>query len=114
MGVSSKPSKPVPPYYAVIFTSMRTPQDEDYRVTAQQMLELAAGQSGFLGAESVREEGGFGITVSYWASLEAIQEWKAVAKHQIAQQLGRERWYQHYQVRICRVEREYEFEKSSD
>ena len=114
MSGSSDSSKPSPPYYAVIFTSERTSRDDGYRATAQQMLELAAGQNGFLGVESVREEGGLGITVSYWASLDAIQEWKAVAEHQIAQQLGRERWYQHYQVRICRVEREYEFEKSSD
>ena len=102
-------STPEPPYYAVIFTSMRTDADEAaYGLTAARMLELAAQQPGFLGVESAREA--VGITVSYWADLESIRAWKRHAEHLEAQRNGRSRFYQHYKTRIARVERDYGFE----
>ena len=96
---------PQPPYYAVIFTSMRTGVDNGYEVMAQRMVELATEQPGFLGVESAREE--VSITVSYWASMEAIAAWKRHAEHQIAQERGKQDWYRAYKTRICKVEREY-------
>jgi heme-degrading monooxygenase HmoA len=99
---------PPPPYYAVIFTSIRTEVDEGYAAMAQQMVELAQQQPGYLGHESAREN--LGITISYWQSLEAIKNWKQVSEHLIAQQLGREKWYSNYKTRICLVERDYGFE----
>jgi heme-degrading monooxygenase HmoA len=100
---------PPPPYYAVIFSSLRTDVEAGYHETALRMLALAAEQPGYLGVEGVRE--GLGITISYWDSLEAIRNWKQVAEHQIAQQKGRTDWYTAYKTRICRVERDYGFEK---
>jgi heme-degrading monooxygenase HmoA len=99
---------PEPPYYAVIFTSVRTDADpEGYAGTAALMVELARTQPGYLGVESVRDASGAGITVSYWASEEAIFAWKRVADHRAAQRLGRERWYRDYARRVARVERDY-------
>ncbi len=96
---------PRPPYYAVIFTSIRTGVDEDYHQTAERMLELAQQQPGFLGVESARED--IGITVSYWTDLESIKAWKAVAEHRAAQSRGREEWYSAFRTRIALVERDY-------
>lgn len=96
---------PEPPYYAVIFSNLRTPGDEGYGVMAERMVALAAEQPGFLGIESVRD--GLGISVSYWESLEAIGNWKKNAEHQVAQQIGRAQWYSSFRVRVARVEREY-------
>ncbi len=98
---------PAPPYYAVIFTSIRNEGDYGYEDMAMRMLKLAAGQAGFLGVESARE--GLGITVSYWTDLQAVAHWKADVAHIEAQRLGREQWYAAYRVRIARVEREYGF-----
>ncbi|MDB5960125.1 MAG: enzyme of extracellular polysaccharide biosynthesis protein [Massilia sp.] len=101
---------PVAPYYAVIFTSIRHQDGADgYGAMADLMLASAARQPGFLGVESAREE--IGITVSYWASLADIARWKQDSEHLLAQRLGRDSWYDAYQVRICRVEREYGFER---
>ena len=100
---------PPPPYYAVIFTSLRTDIAEGYHDTAERMVELAEGQPGFLGVESARD--GVGITVSYWESLEAIRHWKQSTEHLVAQQKGRTDWYAAYKTRICKVERDYGFEK---
>jgi heme-degrading monooxygenase HmoA len=97
------------PYYAVIFTSIRTEIDENYSEKATKMVELAQLQDGFLGIESARNE--IGITVSYWKSLEAIKNWKQNLDHLDAQQLGVSKWYEKYTVRIALVEKEYSFEK---
>ncbi|WP_373511332.1 antibiotic biosynthesis monooxygenase [Persicitalea sp.] len=99
---------PPPPYYAVIFTSLRTEGENGYAAMSNRMVELATQQPGYLGYESARE--GVGITVSYWESLEAIRDWKAQTEHLFAQQAGRDRWYSAYKVRICLVDRDYGFE----
>lgn len=99
---------PKPPYYAVIFTSLRTKSDQGYEKMAHKMVELATKQPGFLGMESARDE--VGITVSYWSDMESIQRWKADMQHQEAQKLGREKWYASFKTRIARVEKEYGFD----
>lgn len=98
---------PQPPYYAVVFTSERTPLDGGYGDMAERMVELASQQPGFLGVESVRGADGAGITSSYWADLESIRRWKANVEHLVAQRRGREGWYARYRVRVARVERDY-------
>ncbi|MFZ4288464.1 antibiotic biosynthesis monooxygenase family protein [Variovorax sp. HJSM1_2] len=98
---------PAAPYYAVIFTSLRTDGDNGYGRMSDAMVASAEKQPGFLGVESAREE--VGITVSYWESLEAIAAWKRDTAHQVAQQRGREHWYSAYKTRICKVERDYDF-----
>ena len=110
MSVLSSPivATPQPPYYAVIFTSRRTAGDHGYGKTADHMVELAAQQPGFLGIESVRDPAtGVGITVSYWRDEQSILQWKAVTEHRAAQEAGKNRWYEQYEVRVARVERAY-------
>ena len=96
---------PAPPYYAVIFSSLRNADIEGYARTAARMMELATEQPGFLGVESVRED--LGITVSYWSDLQSIKQWKANAEHRLAQQMGMDKWYSSYKTRIALVERDY-------
>lgn len=99
---------PQPPYCAVIFTSVRAPDDADgYAAMSDRMTTLAAQQPGYLGIESARSADGLGITVSYWIDEHAARAWKKVAEHIEAQRIGRERWYEAYRVRIAKVEREY-------
>jgi heme-degrading monooxygenase HmoA len=98
---------PEPPYYAVVFSSQRAEGDDGYDKMAQRMVELAATQPGFLGVESVRGTDGFGITVSYWASADAIANWKADIEHLAAQEMGKRIWYAHYELRVAKVERAY-------
>jgi heme-degrading monooxygenase HmoA len=105
---------PEPPYWAVIFTSLRTPEDAaGYAQTADEMEALAAQQPGYLGMESVSDVGGLGITVSYWVSEEAILGWRRHADHVAAQRAGRDTWYRAYELRVARVERAYGFAKGA-
>ena len=98
---------PKPPYYAVIFTSVRTEGDHGYAEMAVRMVELAGQQDGFLGVESARNE--IGITVSYWRDLESIRNWRENFDHTIAREKGRKEWYQTFKVRIAKVEIDYVF-----
>ena len=101
---------PEPPYWAVIFTSLRTAGDDGYAAMAQAMEELAAEQPGFLGHEFARD--GLGISVVYFKDLQSIAAWRENVRHQAAQKLGRERWYSAYAVRIARVERAYDWDRN--
>lgn len=97
------------PYYAVIFTSKRNAGDNGYSDMAERMETLCKDQPGFLGMDHARNE--IGITISYWKTLDDIKAWKANAEHLEAQRLGYEKWYSFYNVKICKVEREYGWEK---
>ncbi len=98
---------PVPPYYAVIFTSTRTSGDNGYQEMAELMVRLASEQDGFLGIESAREE--VGITVSYWRDLASVQKWRDHVQHSVARNRGRSDWYSAFKTRIALVERDYGF-----
>jgi heme-degrading monooxygenase HmoA len=104
--MTSPADTPQPPYYAVIFSSIRYADDKGYAETAQNMVDLAAKQPGFLGFETARQE--LGISISYWSTLEAIKAWKQNTEHRQAQARAKD-WYKSFKVRICRVEREYGF-----
>jgi heme-degrading monooxygenase HmoA len=105
--VSSFAELPEPPYYVVAFSSTRAAGDDGYAAMADAMVALAQQQPGYLGIESARNADGFGITNSYWADEAALLAWKDVAKHLLAQKLGKERWYDHYELRVAKVERAY-------
>ncbi len=100
---------PKTPYYAVIFTSIRTENDNDYSEMAEKMLGLARKQEGYLGVESASDE--IGITVSYWSDLDSIKKWKMNTEHSLAREKGRSTWYKAFKTRIALVEHDYGFEK---
>jgi len=107
--VSAFANTPEPPYYAVIFTSQRVAAqgDDGYGDMATRMVELAAQQPGYLGVESARDTNGLGITVSYWRDEASIAQWKKNAEHTLARETGNDRWYEHFETRVARVERAY-------
>jgi len=96
---------PSPPYYAVIFTSVLVAESGGYAQVAERILSIARQQPGFLGYESARRDLQ-GISVSYWASLEAIQAWRQHPAH-LAVQRQADRWYAESRIRVCKVERSY-------
>lgn len=109
MTASRFATTPKPPYYLVAFASQRPAgaADDGYGAVAERMVELAAAQPGFLGVESARDVGGFGITLSYWTDEEAIRAWRDHAEHAVARETGRASWYEHFELRVARVERAY-------
>ncbi|MFI9580893.1 antibiotic biosynthesis monooxygenase family protein [Streptomyces sp. NPDC052236] len=107
--------KPVPahepPYYTVVFTSVRPDGAEGYGETAQRMEDLVKEVPGFLGYESAKTPGGLAITVGYFRDEHSIATWQQNLQHQAAQRRGRAEWYDSYTVHVGKVERSYAFER---
>ncbi|KAF7966353.1 hypothetical protein HWV62_6285 [Athelia sp. TMB] len=101
------------PYYAVIFTSKRpaAAASSGYVETARRMDELAQQQPGYLGQDSrytPTEDGGMeGVTISYWTDEESIKGWRDDSEHRAARARGRAEWYESWNIRVCKIEREY-------
>jgi heme-degrading monooxygenase HmoA len=94
---------PAPPYYAVVFTSVRTEVHEGYAEMAAAMAELAARQPGYLGIESAREAlASPSPTGATSRRSRPGSGWSIMWPRN-----GRERWYAAYRVRVARVERDY-------
>ncbi len=97
---------PTLPYYAVIFQSALKNPAPGYAEMSARMEEKASKMPGFLGMESVREEEGHGITVSYWRSREDIERWREESAHRGAQARGKQEWYSGFRIQIAKVEEE--------
>ncbi|MGV9242152.1 antibiotic biosynthesis monooxygenase family protein [Streptomyces sp. NPDC003710] len=102
-----------PPYYAVVFTSLRTEADHGYAETAERMEELVGEIPGYLGMDHARTPGGLSITVGYFRDAAALEAWRTDQEHRAAQKRGRAEWYQAYTVHVARVERSHTFERHS-
>jgi len=81
--------------------------EDGYTQLNDSLWEDAQKLDGFIGADSLRNSEGFGITVLYFKDLETIREWSKYQKHLDAKELGKKKWYKDYRVRIAKVEREY-------
>lgn len=92
--------------FVVIFRAKVRSADSEYTTVAARMRELALGQFGCLEFAAVTE-GQDEIALSYWPSEESIRAWKSHSEHVLAQQLGRERWYESYVVQVAEITREY-------
>lgn len=92
--------------FVVIFRAKVRSADSEYTTVAARMRELALGQFGCLEFTAVTE-GQDEIALSYWPNEESIRAWKSHSEHVLAQQLGRQRWYESYIVQIAEITREY-------
>ena len=98
-------------YYVIIFTTIRTEGDNGYNAMNEKTFDLVEKQSGYIGAESYHNEEGKHVTLVKFKTQEDIKNWKENTVHKEAQKLGRDKWYNYYNVKVCKVEREYEFNK---
>jgi heme-degrading monooxygenase HmoA len=102
---------PDPPYYAVVFTSLRTDVDEGYADTSRELFALVRQQPGYLGADTARNADGLGITVAYFRDEPAITGWRTNPTHTAARDEGRARWYTSYAIHVAKVERAYHWHR---
>ena len=100
---------PKPPYYPVIFTTVKSENQEGYAEMNARMFALAQQQKGYIGIESAKGE--IGLSVTYWETLEDINNWKNHAEHLLAQEKGYSTWYQAFTTRVCLVERDHFYER---
>ncbi|MGV9250535.1 antibiotic biosynthesis monooxygenase family protein [Streptomyces sp. NPDC003697] len=103
-----------PPYYAAVFTSVRTGNQSGYRETNARMEDLVKDIPGFLGMDHAQTPGGLGITVGYFRDADGLTEWRRNAEHRAAQKRGRDEWYESYTLHVAKVERSHGFVRAED
>jgi len=92
----------------VLFRSRRTEADpEGYGAMADEMLTRARSMPGFVDFRHYAAEDGERISVIWWESEELMRDWREDARHQLAQRLGRERWYSFFHLDVAHVVRSY-------
>lgn len=99
------------PYYAVIFSALKSDDQQGYDQAAQRMEVLSAAQPGYLGRVHAVTDEGVSVTTSYWQDLASISAWKGQTEHFLVQQQGKKCWYDEYTIEIARVERAYCWER---
>jgi len=95
---------PKAPYYAVIFISEKNENIDGYEEMNEQTMNTALSLKGCLGYSSAP-----GNFISYWDTLDSINEWRNHSLHKEAKEQGVKQWYKYYHSLICKVERSHEF-----
>ena len=89
----------------VLFRSKLVPEPDGYAEMAQEMLEAAKSMPGFVDVKAYKSEDGERLTVVWWQDEETLRAWRLHARHLVAQQAGRERWYEYYNVDVAEIVR---------
>ena len=95
---------------AVIFeVEPRDGHASAYFDLAGDLKPLVEGFDGFISVErfeAVLTPGRF-LSLSFWRDEEAVQRWRKVAEHRLAQTAGRTEHFSDYRIRIAHVIRDY-------
>ena len=92
--------------FVVIFRARVRKLDDEYARVAARMRELAIAEFGCIEFHAV-SEGVEEVALSYWPDEDSIRRWRNHPAHLLAQQTGRERWYESYSVQVAAIIREY-------
>lgn len=93
----------------VLFRSKLVPQPDGYAEMAQEMLETARSMPGFVDVKAFKADDGERLTLVWWQDEETLRAWRTHARHLVAQQAGRERWYEYYDLEVAEVIRSRHF-----
>lgn len=96
----------------IVFRSRLTDNVEGYEAMAEEMLETARAMPGYVDFKSYRADDGERVSIAWWENEESLKPWREHMRHRLAQQYGRERWYEFYDVQVAEVIRSRRFERS--
>lgn len=96
--------------FAVIFEvePVNEGKDEYLRIAAG-LRELLKDREGFISIErfqSLTDENKI-LSLSFWSDEAAIEKWRNLMEHRVAQQKGREAFFYSYRIRVAQVMRDY-------
>ena len=99
----------------ILFRSRLTAQaGDDYGRMADAMFEHARTFPGFVDVKSFTADDGERLTVVWWQDEQTLKVWATDAKHRVAQQLGRDRWYEYYKMDVAEIVRVSNFERPAE
>lgn len=101
---------PSPKVLVLIRTSLRPDCDlAAYEALDARMNEIVEKIPGYRGIKAFTAADGEAVAIAEFESLDALHRWRDHPEHLDAQRAGREKFYAAYDVRVCSVERAYEF-----
>lgn len=94
----------------VIFEVWPKPEYKNqYLKTAAEMKVLLEDIKGFISVErfqSIYDDEKL-LSLSFFESHAALDEWRNIAEHRVAQKVGRSSYFTDYRIRVVNVERDY-------
>jgi heme-degrading monooxygenase HmoA len=82
---------------------------DDYARMAAEMEAHARTFDGFVDMKAYLAADGERLTVVWWRDEESLAVWRNDARHRVAQQQGRERWYEYYRMDVAEIVRRKDF-----
>jgi heme-degrading monooxygenase HmoA len=96
----------------ILFFARHTDQaGEDYNAMDRELSELVKDAPGFQGVKSFKAEDGEHLAVVWWRDEETLRQWRDQTRHRVAQETGRERWYQYYRMEVAHIRRRTAFQR---
>ncbi|MFI1166620.1 antibiotic biosynthesis monooxygenase family protein [Streptomyces sp. NPDC020801] len=92
--------------FVILFKSRLSDEaGEDYYATEEHMRERvrAIAGSDLMEVKHYTGEDGERLAVVTWRDAATLDKWRADPEHQVAQRMGRERWYSSYELTVAEV-----------
>lgn len=98
----------------IVEFELRAGAESEVESALKLMQEQVKKYDGFLGEAPCRSLDNENKLVSlfYWRDRESMKAWREDPEHVKIQQLGRNKLFARYKIRVCELEREYEWERS--
>jgi heme-degrading monooxygenase HmoA len=110
MGMQSNHNQTNEGSLIILFRSKLTDQaGEDYKALDAELEILAKQNPGFIDAKAYTAADGERLTVVRWRDAESLTEWRNLGRHREAQEIGRQKWYQYYDVEVATLTRSKSF-----
>jgi heme-degrading monooxygenase HmoA len=94
----------------ILFRSKLTGQaGEDYQAMNAELETLVRQNPGFIDVKSYTAQDGERLTVVWWRDEQSLAEWRNLARHREAQNTGRQKWYEYYNMEVANVVRSRSF-----
>lgn len=98
----------------ILFRSKLTSDaGQDYSDMNAELESLVRQQPGFIDVKSFKAEDGERLTVVWWKDQESLRQWRNLPRHRVAQETGRQKWYEYYKMEVATVERTSEFKRAT-
>jgi heme-degrading monooxygenase HmoA len=97
----------------VLFRSKLVSPADGYDAMAQEMEDLAKTMPGFIDVKAYKAADGERLTVVWWENEETLKGWRENVRHRVAQRLGREQWYDYYNIEVAEVVRKNAFARTA-
>ena len=96
----------------VVFRSRVRPETAArYNALADKMEQIARAMPGFISYKGFIAEDGEHISIHEWETPEHLRAWREHPEHAKAQELGRQEFYEEYNLQVCENPRVSKFQR---